>query len=98
MTYGFKDIIELPTTETIFTAENGKGYFKYNQVHLIDDTNHYVYKFEMDAWYMRNETTMVDVYLGIGAHPTLSLEAVEVADEAYWETIQYKNESTVTEA
>lgn len=89
MVYTFNNIITQPSKETIFTAESGgSGYFKYNQVHLVDANNHYVYKFETDSWYMRNEITKEDKYLGINAHPTLNLETVEVMDADYWETIQ----------
>lgn len=87
ITYHIKKEINLPISENIYESSNGRGYFKYNQLHLISINDHYVYKFETDAWYRRNELTMTDHYLGKYAEPSIILPDIDIKDEEYWNSI-----------
>lgn len=88
MIYNIKNTITPPSSTQLFTSDEGQGYFRYNQLHLIDEANHYIYKFEYDSWFMRNSKTFEDKFVGEFASPTLSLTNIIVNDEEYWNEIQ----------
>lgn len=88
MIYNINNTITPPSSTQLYTSDEGQGYFKYHQLHLIDQTNHYIYKFEYDAWYMRNSATFEDKFIGEFASPTLSLTNIVVNDNDYWNKIQ----------
>lgn len=40
------------------------------------------------GWYARNIKTCDDIYLGVGASPTIDLENIEIKNEAMWNIIK----------
>lgn len=85
-----------PTKENdglIVTALSGVVYTENNRLHIKDNRNHYIYKFDGSpiGWYMRNPKTLDDIYLGAGASPTAELESINIMDEEYWKSIQIDN-------
>lgn len=98
MTYGFKNTPIVPRSSgdgLIATALDGVVYTENSRLHIKGNTAHYVYKPEGSpvGWYARNIKTCDDIYLGVGASPTIELENVEVVNTAMWEAIEQKDES-----
>lgn len=93
-TYYLKPVISMPEEKQIYEAKNGQGYYENNELHLTDELHHYFYSFsgETVGWYMRNQSTNKDYYLGVGACPTLMLDECDVKDKSYWEDITYEPE------
>ena len=94
-TYYLKPVISAPESEKlIYVARNGQGYFANNELHLQGGIYHYFYSFsgENIGWYMRNQFSKTDYYLGFGASPTLMLDECDVKDNSYWEDITYEPE------
>lgn len=103
MTYIFKSI---PITEKtiadilIASALNGVAYTENGRLHIKGNKMHFIYKPDGSpvGWYARNIKTLDDIYLGVGASPTIELENVQVENADLWAAIQYVDESTqVTE-
>lgn len=94
-TYYLKPVISAPEEKQVYEANNGQGYYENNELHLIDELHHYFYLFsgENIGWYMRNQVTNKDYYLGIGACPTLMLDECDVKDKSYWDNITYEPEA-----
>ena len=98
MTYGFKDIPIMPRTVgdwLIATALDGVVYTENGRVHVKGNAAHYVYKPDGSpaGWYARNIKTCDDIYLGVGASPTINLENVEVENEEMWAAIKQEDEA-----
>lgn len=100
MTYGFKNTLTMPRSSgdrLIAIALNGVVYTENGRIHVKGNASHYIYKPEGSpvGWYARNIKTCDDIYLGVGASPTIELENVEVKNEEMWSAI--KQEDTVAE-
>lgn len=97
-TFYLKPTISAPANEKlIFVARNGQGYFANKELHIANSDSQFIYKFEGEniGWYMRNQYTRTDYYLGFGASPTIMLENIDVKDIVYWESITYTHEQDV---
>lgn len=97
MTYGFKDIPIMPRTVgdgLIATALDGVVYMENARVHVKGNVAHYVYKPDGTpaGWYARNIKTCDDIFLGVGASPTIGLENIEVINTTMWEAIKQEDE------
>lgn len=103
MTYTFKDLpITVKTSGDVLIASalNGVTYTENGRLHIKGNKMHFIYKPDGSpvGWYARNIKTLDDIYLGVGASPTIELENVQVENDDLWEAIQYVDESTqVTE-
>ena len=77
----------------VATALNGEVYTENKRLHIENNTCHYVYKFDGSpvGWYRRNLKTSDDIYLGVGASPTIELENLEVKNQELWEKIELRN-------
>lgn len=99
-TYYLKPNISAPTEEKlIYVAQNGQGYFANNNLHIASDNSHFIYKFNAEniGWYMRNQYTSTDHFLGLGASPTIILQNIDVKDTEYWKSITYVPEQETQE-
>lgn len=91
MTYTFKGN---PTIETedmlIASALNGVVYIENGRLHVKGNKMHFIYKPNSSpmGWYARNIKTCDDIYLGVGASPTIDLENIEIKNEAMWNIIK----------
>lgn len=93
MTYGFKDNPIMPRTVgdgLIATALDGVVYTENGRVHVKGNAAHYVYKPDGSpaGWYARNIKTCDDIYLGVGASPTIELENVVIKNANVWSAIK----------
>ena len=93
MTYGFKNDPTLPKSSSdglIATALDGVVYTENNRLHVKGNTAHYVYKFDGSpvGWYARNIKTCDDIYLGVGASPTVELENIVIKNTNVWSAIK----------
>ena len=93
MTYGFKDIPIMPRTVgdgLIATALDGVVYTENGRVHVKGNAAHYVYKPDGSpaGWYARNIKTCDDIYLGVGASPTIELENIVIQNTSVWSAIK----------
>lgn len=98
MTYGFKDIPIMPRTVgdgLIATALDGVVYTENGRVHIKGNAAHYVYKPDGSpaGWYARNIKTCDDIYLGVGASPTIDFENIEVENAEMWAAIKQDDEA-----
>lgn len=95
MIYSFKT---QPTKQAgdaiIATALNGVVYSENNRIHIKTHTCHIVYKFDGApiGWYVRNLKNGDEIYLGVGASPTIELENLEIKSVLRWESIKYTSE------
>ena len=96
MTYGFKNTPTMPRSSgdgLIATALDGVVYTENSRLHIKGNTAHYVYK--PDGWpagrYARNIKTCDDIYLGVGASPTIELENIEIKNVEMWGFILQKD-------
>lgn len=101
MTYGFKNTLIVPRSSgdgLIATALDGVVYIENNRLHIKGNTAHYVYKPDGSSagWYARNIKTCDDIYLGVGASPTIELENVVIQNTSVWSAIK-QEESEETE-
>ena len=92
----FKDIPLAPRTlddGLIATALDGVVYTENGRVHVKGNAAHYVFKPDGSpaGWYARNIKTCGDIYLGVGASPTINLENVEVENEEMWAAIKQED-------
>ena len=92
MTYGFKNTPIIPRSsgdELIATALDGVVYIENSRLHVKGNTAHYVYKPDGSpvGWYARNIKTCDDIYLGVGASPTINLENIEIKNASVWSAI-----------
>ena len=95
MTYGFKNAPTLPKSSSdglIATALDGVVYTENNRLHVKGNTAHYVYKFDGSpvGWYARNIKTCDDIYLGVGASPTVELENIVIKNTNVWSAIKHE--------
>lgn len=102
MTYGFKDIPIMPRTVgdvLIATALDGVVYTENGRVHVKGNAAHYVYKPEGSpvGWYARNKNTFDDIYLGVGASPTMQFESLEIKNTNAWALIEQKDPENTDE-
>lgn len=104
-TYIFKSDIEYISNGEIFVTESGNGYAQNGELHITQSSFHFVYKFNeiSKGWYMKNNKTQQDVFLGYGASPSTEYEIVNIKDQTAWDKIilpvdnsfveeQYENE------
>lgn len=92
MTYGFKNTPIMPRSSgdgLIATALDGVVYTENSRLHVKGNTAHYVYKPDGSpvGWYARNIKTCDDIYLGVGASPTIELENIDVKNVDAWTEI-----------
>lgn len=90
MTYAFLDKPQENNTDLLVaTALNGEVYTENKRLHIKNNTCHYVYKFDGSpiGWYRRNLKTSDDIYLGVGASPTIVLENLSIKNNIYWSNI-----------
>lgn len=92
MTYGFKNtpIMQRSSEDVLIaTALDGVVYTENSRLHIKGNTAHYVYKPDGSpvGWYARNIKTCDDIYLGIGASPTIELENIEIKNASVWSAI-----------
>ena len=85
VTYGFITSPEIPEDQLVYSANNGQGYVKDKELHVIGGAYHFVYK--TNGWHLRNAITGIDHYLGEGACPTVNLDGINVVNQEYWEAI-----------
>ena len=73
----------------VATALNGVVYTENNRIHIKSNSCHYIYKPNGSpaGWYARNIKTSDDIFLGVGACPTIELENLEVKNAEAWEAI-----------
>lgn len=94
MTYGFKNTPIVPRSSgdgLIATALDGVVYTENSRLHVKGNTAHYVYKPDGSpvGWYARNIKTCDDIYLGVGASPTIELENVVIQNMSVWSAINH---------
>lgn len=93
MTYGFKNTPIRPRSNEdglIATALDGVIYTENSRLHVKGNTAHYVYKPDGSpvGWYARNIKTCDDIYLGVGASPTVELENIVIKNTNVWSAIK----------
>ena len=102
MTYGFKNTPTMPRSNgdvLIATALDGVVYTENSRLHIKGNTAHYIYKPDGSptGWYARNIKTCDDIYLGVGASPTIELENIVIQNASVWSAIkQEQPEQTLT--
>lgn len=87
MTYAFLDKPQENNADLLVaTALNGEVYTENKRLHIKNNTCHYVYKFDGSpiGWYRRNLKTSEDIYLGVGASPTIELENIKIKQSDIW--------------
>ena len=99
MTYGFKNTPTMPRSSgdgLIATALDGVVYIENSRLHVKGNIMHFIYKPDGSpaGWYARNIKTCDDIYLGVGASPTIELENVQVENVDLWAAIQQAEEKT----
>ena len=74
----------------IATALNGVVYTENSRLHVKGNAAHYIYKPDGSpvGWYARNIKTYDDIYLGVGASPTIELENIVIQDTSVWSAIK----------
>ena len=74
----------------VATALNGVVYTENNRVHIKTNTRHYVHKPDGSpaGWYARNIKTSDDIFLGVGASPSVELENLDVKNTEAWAAIK----------
>lgn len=79
----------------IFTARNATGVVQSGEMHIIDETAHFIHKQDAEppGWYMRNATDGVDYFLGAGASPTIAVDEIVIHDAELWEKIAMDEET-----
>lgn len=102
MTYGFKDIPIMPRTVgdgLIATALDGVVYTENGRIHVKGNAAHYVYKPDGSpaGWYARNIKTCDDIYLGVGASPTVELENIVIKNTSVWSAIKQEELTEILE-
>lgn len=85
VTYQLIPTPKVADEQTIFSANNGQGYIKDGELHIIGGGHHFVYK--DGKWYMKNPITQIDHYLGEGACPTVNLDSINVLNQEYWDAL-----------
>ena len=83
----------------IATALDGVVYTENSRLHIKGNTAHYIYKPDGSptGWYARNIKTCDDIYLGVGASPTIELENIVIQNASVWSAIkQEQPEETLT--
>ena len=93
MTYGFKSVPIMPRSSgdvLIATALDGVAYTENSRLHVKGNKAHYVYKPDGSpaGWYARNIKTCDDIYLGVGASPTIELENIVIKNTSVWSAIK----------
>jgi hypothetical protein len=85
---------EKNTDTVIATALNGVVYTENKRLHAENNVMHFIYKFDGSpiGWYARNIKTSDDIYLGVGASPTINLTDIVIMDAEYWASITYTPE------
>lgn len=94
MIYRLKNVINnLKSDLLIGSALNGVVYTENSRLHVKSNTAHYVYKPEGSpaGWYARNIKTCDDIYLGVGASPTIELENINIVNNDVWTGLFEKN-------
>lgn len=94
MIYRFKNVINnLKSDLLIGSALNGVVYTENSRLHVKSNTAHYVYKPDGTpaGWYARNIKTCDDIYLGVGASPTIELENINIVNNDVWTGLLEKN-------
>ena len=102
MTYGFKNTPTLPKSSSdglIATALNGVVYTENSRLHVKSNTTHYIYKPDGSpaGWYARNIKTCDDIYLSVGASPTIELENIVIQNSSVWSAIKQEEPAEALE-
>lgn len=102
MTYAFKNTLTMPRSSgdgLIATALNGVVYTENGRIHIKGNAAHYVYKPDGSpaGWYARNIKTCDDIYLGVGASPTIELENIVIQNSSVWSAIKQEEPAEALE-
>lgn len=87
MVYDFLDKPQENNADMLVaTALNGEVYTENKRLHIKNNKQHYIYKFDGTpaGWYARNLKTSDDIYLGVGASPSIILENLKIKNNACW--------------
>lgn len=100
MTYGFKNAPTMPKSSgdgLIATALNGVVYKENSRIYVKGNTAQYVYKPDGTpaGWYARNIKTCDDIFLGIGASPTIELENIAIKNTSLWSAIKQEKPAEI---
>lgn len=90
MTYAFKNSQTVSIVDKLIaTALNGVVYTENGRLHIKGNKMHYIYKPNATptGWHARNIKTLDDIFLGVGASPTIELENIQVEDVLTWNEI-----------
>lgn len=96
MTYGFKNAPTMPQSSgdgLIATALDGVVYIENSRLHVKGNKMHFIYKPDGApvGWYARNVKTLDDIFLGVGASPTITLENINIVNNDVWTGLLEKN-------
>ena len=87
MTYAFLDKPQENNADLLVaTALNGEVYTENKRLHIKNNNCHYVYKFDGSpvGCYARNTKTNDDIFLGVGASPSIVFENLKIKNNACW--------------
>lgn len=94
MTYIFNGIdfsLELPNT-IIAHALNGIVYIENSRLHVVNNKIHFICTSE--GWYVHNNKTLKDVYIGKDVAPSIDFNDVNILDDTLWNLIQYSEDTS----
>lgn len=102
MTYAFKNTpiaTRSGADELIATALNGVAYTENGRLHIKGNKMHFIYKPDGSpvGWYARNIKTLDDIFLGVGACPTIEMENINIENDTLWQSILQVDEETAIE-
>lgn len=89
MTYKFNNLLninDLKSDLLIGSALNGVVYTENSRLHVKGNKMHFIYKPDGApvGWYARNVKTLDDIFLGVGASPTIELENINIVNNDVW--------------
>lgn len=96
MTYAFKNTLIMLRSNgdvLIATALDGVVYTENSRLHVKGNKMHFIYKPDGSpvGWYARNVKTLDDIFLGVGAIPTIELENIDIVNNDVWTGLLEKN-------
>lgn len=87
MVYDFLDKPQENNVDMLVaTALNGEVYTENKRIHIKNNSCHLIYKFDGTpvGWYRRNLKTSDDIYLGVGASPSIVFENLKIKNNVTW--------------
>lgn len=100
MIYRFKNVINnLKSDLLIGSALNGVVYTENSRLHVKGNKMHFIYKLDGSpvGWYARNVKTLDDIFLGVGASPTIELENIVIQNTSVWSAIKQEEPAETLE-